>query len=64
MCLSERGHHHGGPLLGFTVTAEVEADAVVGWSRETHLMAARRLNLILHRSQVKLCNELMGKTNG
>lgn len=61
MSLPQRGHHHGGPLLGFTVTAEVEADAVVWWSSETHLMATRRFDLILHRAQVELCNELWAK---
>lgn len=61
MCLSERGHHYRGPLLSFTVAAEVEADAVVGRSSETHLVAAGGLNLVLHRTQVKLCNELRAK---
>lgn len=61
MCLSERRHHHRGPLLSFTVAAEVEADAVVGRSSETHLMAAGGFNLILHWTQVKLCNELQAK---
>lgn len=46
--LSKRGHHHRGPLLSFTVAAEVEADAVMWWGSKVHLMAARGFNLILH----------------
>lgn len=59
--LSERRHHHRGPLLGFTVTAEVEGDGVVRRGGETHLVAAGRLDLVLHRAEVKLCNELWVK---
>lgn len=56
--LSERRHHHRGPLLGFAVTTEVEGDGVVRRGGETHLVAAGRFNLILHRAEVKLCNGL------
>lgn len=59
--LSQRRHHHRGPLLGFTVTAEVEGDGVAWWGGETHLMATGRFHLILHRAEVKLCNELWRK---
>lgn len=58
--LSQRWHHHGGPLLCLAVAAEVEADAVVGRRGETHLVAARRLDLVLHRAQVELRDELRG----
>lgn len=64
MCLSKWWHHYCGPLLSFSVTAKVEADAVVRWSCQAHFMTTRRLDLIMNRAQVKLCNELQQITKG
>lgn len=62
--LPQRWHHHRGPLLGLAVAAEVEADAVAGRRDEAHLVAARGLDLVLHRAQVELRDELRTERKG
>lgn len=58
MGLPKRGHHHCGPLLGLSLAAKVECDAVVWGRHQAQLVTSGRLHLVTDGPEVKLCNGL------